>query len=504
MAKPARDIDWRAAAAGGRPTDAPSWIDDINNPYLHGVYAPIQAELDAVDCAVEGDLPRDLEGIFLRNGPNSVHRPPNRYHWFDGDGMVHSLMFRDGRAIYRNRWVRTDCFLAEGAAGHAIWPGMMGPVDFDLPHGPIKDTANTDLVYHHGNLLALWYNAGDVYALDPVTLAARGKDTLRGTLRHRMSAHAHVDEANGELLFFNYSDLEPHLSYGVAGPDGAILHEAEVPIPGVRLPHDMGFTEAYAILHDLPLFHDTELLRRYGKRVTAFHRRLPARFGVIPRRGSGASVRWFEAEPCYVLHVINSWEEDDWLVMDGCRSINPLPEGRPEEGSLASLLAYLRLEASVHRWRFNLRTGETREQALDDLNTEFPTINTLLGGRKTRYAYLQYIPPAATLGFRGVVKYDTVSGRRTRFDYGATSYGSEAPFAPCRGWRPGDAEDDGYVVSFITDVADWSSHCVVLNARDIEAGPVCRVRLPQRLPAGFHTTWIRGDQLFQGSSAKVA
>ncbi len=477
---------------GALPPDAPEWIRDIDNPYLHGVYAPTTREVSASGLEVTGRLPHDLHGLYVRNGPNPVHAPPHRHHWFDGDAWLAAIRFERGEASFQSRWVHTKAFEMEREAGHAIWPGVLGPYDFTLPIGPIKDTANTDITWFRGRLLALWYDAGTPYAVDPLTLDTLGPEDFDGQLDQRLSAHSKPDERTGELLFFNYSHFEPWLGFGVIDAAGRMVHRTRVELPGPRLPHDIGFTERYVILHDLPFFHDVELLRDKGKRIATFREDMPSRFGVLPRDADGSEVRWFEAQAGYVLHVINAWEEGDEIVMDGFTSTNPLPRPDPEDGSLKAMLAYLRLEASMHRWRFNLGTGETREHPLDDTNAEFPIINNTRAGLPTRYSWSQVIPPARTLTFSGLMKFDSVTGRRQLFDYGPGVYGSEAAFAP----RPGAVdEDDGYVTTFVTDTADWSSWCLVFDARDIAAGPLARVRIPQRLPAGFHATWVDGARL---------
>lgn len=147
-----------------------------------------------------------------------------------------------------------------------------------------------------------------------------------------------------------------------------------------------------------------------------------------------------------------------------------------------------------------MRTGEVREHVIDDLNTEFPMINPLYGGRPSQYTYNQYIPlledGGRTLQFEALVKYNTGTGAYARWDYGPGVYGSEAPFAPRLGATAADAEDDGYVVTLTTDTHTWRSECLIFDARAIAEGPMARVRLPQRLPAGFHTTWVRGEELY--------
>ncbi|HAM75702.1 MAG TPA: dioxygenase [Alcanivorax sp.] len=483
--------------------NTPQWIYGLDNPYLHGVYAPTTDELDVSGLAVEGELPADLEGAYFRNGPNPVFEPKNRYHPFDGDGMVHGVYFRNGQAAYRNRYVDTLALQGERADGRSISPGVMGPFDYSLSPFGIKDTSNTDIFIYNGDLMSLWYNAGHPYRLDAQTLGTKGYYDLEGRAQRRMSAHSKVDLATGELLFFDYGDEPPYMTYGVADPSGKLKHEVAIDLPGPRLPHDIGFTTNYTILHDLPFFHDMNVLRQHGYRVLTFHRNIPTRFGLIPRYGAGSEVRWFECEPCYILHTSNAWEAGEWVIMDGCRSTNPMPETKPGEGELASMLAYMRLEANNYRWRFNLRTGEVREGPIDDLNTEFNKTNPLYHGREGRFAYHQRIPlhheGGLTLRFTGLVKYDNETGKRWQWNYGPGVFGSESVFAPRRGATASTAEDDGYVITLVTDSNTWQSDCLIFDARDIEAGPVARVRMPQRVPYGFHATWARGEDLWRAS-----
>ena len=267
--------------------DAPDWIYALDNPYLHGAYAPTLNEIERARLTVEGKLPADLEGAYFRNGPNPAHAPRHRYHPFDGDGMVHGVYFRAGQASYRNRYVHTAALSDELATGQSVSPGVMGPFDYGVSEFGIKDTSNTDLLWHNGELVSLWYNAGHPYRLDGRTLETRGYYELEGRPQRRMSAHAKVDWETGELLFFDYGDEPPYMTYGVADACGRLLHEVPIDLPGPRLPHDIGFTRNYAVLHDLPFFHDLEVLRRHRYRVLTFHRDIPTRFGIIPRRGSG-------------------------------------------------------------------------------------------------------------------------------------------------------------------------------------------------------------------------
>jgi carotenoid cleavage dioxygenase len=265
----------------------------------------------------------------------------------------------------------------------------------------------------------------------------------------------------------------------------------------------MGVTSSHSILHDLPYFQDAEILRKHRKRVLRFHREVPARFGLIPRHGAGDAVRWFEAEPCYVLHVVNCWDDADEVVMIGCRQPNPGGRREPLEGPLASQLAERRRVHQLHEWRFNLATGRTRERVLDDSNTEFPKINQSYLGVRNRFAYHQYIPLLGEKSnisgrcqtFDALFKYDLSDGSYQRYDYGQGACGSETCFAPRAGASPESAEDDGYLVTFVHDSTDWTSRCLVFDARDIERGPVAVIRMPRRFNIGFHATWVPGEHL---------
>ncbi|HET9693255.1 MAG TPA: carotenoid oxygenase family protein [Steroidobacteraceae bacterium] len=492
------------------PPDRPTWVDGVDNPYLHGPYTPVVSEITAVDLEVlQGEIPHDLYGAYLRNGPNPVLKPRGTYHWFDGDGMVHGVYFRDGRASYVRKWVRTRALREEMQRGTVELAGIMGPFDVSrvgdgaqaINPDYCKDTGNTTLVLHHGRILAQWYNAGRVHALDPLTLDTLGEEDFGGALDTTLNAHPKVDPRNGDYLDYDYGDFKSYLTYYVIGADGRLKHKARVDLPGPRLPHDTTFTPNYTILHDFPLYHDVEVLRRTGHRVVQFHRDEPSRFGVIPRCGTQEQVRWFEFEPGYVLHMVNAWEDGDCIVMDGCFQPDPTIRRDPTEGPLGSMIAYLRYRGHLRRWRMNLRTGEKHEQQLDDLNVEFCLPDTELYGVKSRYSYHQRIPTdLQTLAFDALVKYDHERGTREVYQYADGWYPSEAPFA--RSTRGGD-EDAGYVTTIATNVYDYRSEAWIFDAKRITDGPIARVRIPARVAPGFHAYWASGRNLWGSGDARL-
>ncbi len=459
------------------------------NPYLAQLYAPVHEErvVEHEAMQIEGELPVDLQGVYFRNGPNPQFEPKGRYHWFDGDGMVHAVRFDGGRATYRNAWVRTSAFGAEGTAGEAVWNGLLESRLANPADAPEKDSANTDVIVHNGRLTALWYRCGAPYALDPRTLTTLGPDGFGAGFHGTVSAHAKVDERTEEVCFFDYGDTLPYLRYGVLGPNGSVSHLIDVELPGPRLPHDMAITANHSILMDLPLVNDPAAAAA-GRYRVSFARDLPSRFGILPRHGDAASVRWFEADPTYIYHSVNAWEDGDEIVMIACRITDVAPR-LPMEGPLGGMLASLRPDAVTYRYRFNLRTGATIEEPLDEVSTEFPAINQSFTGQRNRFSYQMHIADEPTMLHDGLYRYDLDTGASTTYWFGPGRWGTEAAFAP----RPGATEeDDGYVVLYVTDAATHRTDVEILDARDIAAGPVCRLRLPVRIPLGFHATWA-GD-----------
>ncbi|MGY4711061.1 carotenoid oxygenase family protein [Mycolicibacterium sp. CBM1] len=475
--------------------------EDDDHPYRTGPWRPQTTEWRADDITVvEGELPTDLDGVYLRNTENPLHPALKAYHPFDGDGMLHIVGFRDGKAFYRNRFVRTDGFEAENAAAGPLWPGLAEPLSLakvDYGWGArtlMKDASSTDVVVHRGTALTSFYQCGDLYRVDPYSGETLGKETFNGAFPTDwgVSAHPKVDDRTGEMLFFNYSKSAPYMHYGVVDDNNDLVHYRDVPLPGPRLPHDMAFTRNYVILNDFPLFWDADLLER-NAHVARFHRDMPSRFAVLPRRGDGP-IRWFEAEPTYVLHFTNAYEDGDEIVLDGFFQGDPEPtdNGTGTKWQRAfRFLALDRMQARLHRWRLNLVTGGLTEEPLSDNITEFGMINSGYAGEPYRYTYAASGKPGWFL-FDGLVRHDLHTGIEQRHSFGEGVYGSETAMAPRVGSR---AEDDGYLVTLATDMTADASYCLVFDAARVDDGPVCKLRLPERISSGTHSTWVAGDAL---------
>lgn len=478
--------------------------EKVYSPYLEGNFAPVREEVTRDDLPITGELPAAMEGMFVRTGPNPQFDVIKGYHWFGGDGMLHGVRVKDGKASYRNRYVQSEGYKKERAAGHALWDSTIGAPDFGNPNGPSRgNTGNTALVWHDGRLLTLW-EAGDPHHIRLPGLETCGTYNYDGKLIHAFTAHPKVDEFSGEMLFFGYNAMGmdmstgaklPYLQYSVVGADGQLNHTTAIDLPAGVMMHDFAVTEHYSIFMDLPLVFSLERAMRGGP-AFAFEADRGSRFGILPRHADGSEVRWFEGPPCYVFHTLNAYEEGGDIVLDACRMDHmdlgalsstsaPDPDRKP--------LVTKGNPQSLYRWRFNLATGGMKEGPLDDQPTEFPRVNDGLVSRPARFGYTARFDSGSGMPEAdAIIKYDLERGTNQVHLHGKGRYSGEPVFVP----RPGAAaEDDGWVVCYVYDDTSGTSEFVVINAQDFEAAPVARVHLPQRVPYGFHGAWISEDRI---------
>ncbi|MGH8072304.1 MAG: carotenoid oxygenase family protein [Candidatus Entotheonellia bacterium] len=469
--------------------------DWLANPFLQGNFAPVHEEITADHLTVIGTLPQEMDGMYVRNGPNPQFPPIKSYHWFEGDGMLHGVQVQGGRASYRNRYIRTAGWQEEEEAGKAVYGSFLDPPDlWRILAGkpPFKHTANTALVWHDGRLLALM-EAAEPYEIKVPSLDTVGPYTYGGRLKHPFTAHPKVDLATGELLFFGYAWRKPYVQCSVVNAQGQITRTTPIEMPRPIMMHDFAITARYTLFMDLPLTFSVWRMLRGGP-VLKFEPELGARIGILPRHGTGQDIRWFEVSSCYVFHTLNAYEEADEVVLLACRTQDfPaaffMPPGKRLDGGDGIGKEFV---PRMYRWRFHLTTGTTREETLDEVPSEFPRINEGLMGGQTRYGYTagfvegEYSPSL-------LIKYDYKQGSAEHHVHGKGRWGGEGVFVPRPNAR---AEDDGWVVTYVYDAANGISEMVVIEAQNFPAPPVARVRIPARVPYGFHGAWIAGDMLW--------
>jgi carotenoid cleavage dioxygenase-like enzyme len=453
---------------------------------LVGNYAPVHDELEVAELAVTGVLPPQLDGLYVRNGANPAFPPLGRYHLFDGDGMLHGVELRGGRAGYRNRFVESKGLRAERRAGRALFGGLG---EYRLPEpelvaeaGLFKNTANTNIVRHAGRYLALMEGALPTEV--DAGLATVGEYDFGGALVGAMTAHPKVDPTTGEMLFFGYSPLPPYLRYHVVDAAGRLVRSVEIDLPAPVMMHDFVVTDGHVVLFDLPASFDLEAMLA-GHAFVTWRPERGARIGVLPRDGGGDDVTWIEVDPCYVFHFLNGWDgADGTVVVDGCRAAR-LPTAFGDEVLTEPV------RPSLHRWTIDPAAGTVREEQLDDQWAEFPRVADSRAGLPNRYGYAGRATrwEAELVQFTGVVKWELETGRSWVHHYGDTCEAGEAVFAPD---PEGTGEDAGWLLNLVYDRATDRSELVVLDAGDLDAEPVARVHLPRRVPFGFHGNWLAG------------
>jgi carotenoid cleavage dioxygenase len=337
--------------------------------------------------------------------------------------------------------------------------------------------ANTHVIRHAGRILALEEGSWP-YELDP-ELATRGCFDFGGRLATAMTAHPKLCPDTGEMLFFGYGVLPPYLTYHRVAADGRLVQSEEIPVGGPTMMHDFAVTRRHAIFMDLPVVFDMDLALR-GEMPFHWSDDYPARMGVMPRDGGAADLRWFEVSPCYVFHTLNAWSDGDAVVLDGCRITDLWRRAGDFEGSRTTL----------HRWRFDLGSGAVREETLDDRGQDFPRVADRTVGRRHRFGYTLLfgsVPAPGEPALGRLLQTDFETGARREHDFGAGARPGEPVFVPAPG---ADGDDEGWVLSYVHDEDRERTALVVLDASRFDAPPVARIPLPQRVPYGFHGSWL--------------
>ena len=388
--------------------------------------------------------------------------------------MLHAVRFDDGRASYRNRWVRTRGLELERKRGRALWTGLLERRQFDNPEGAVKNTANAGLVCHAGRLLAL-HDQGEPYEVELPGLDTAGVFTANRRLRHPLAPHPKVDPATGEMFAIGYSPVaKPHLQYSLFAADGGLVHTTAIELPIGVMVHDFALTERFAVLMNHPYTFDVRRWLR-GEPIARFEPERGSFIGLLPRRASGSEVRWFPVAPCFVYHVVNAWDDGEH---GRARRVPPLgarPARRPRAAARArGALAALALAHRPARQRRRCaRSRSTRRHA------DLPSIHPAKVGRRARFAFASRLrsrhAPAARR--RAAQVRPRHAGQHPRSTpSGRTA--SAARGSSCRGPGASD-EDDGWLLAFVHDEAEGAERA----ARDRRPRPRGAAAGPGPAPA---------------------
>ena len=448
---------------------------------------------------VEGEIPAALEGTIFRNGPGLTDINGYRLkHPFDGDGMINAIAFKDGKAFYRNKFVRTEGYLAEQKSGKPEYRGVFGTQKpggwlanaFDLR---LKNIANTHVVYWGGKLLALW-EAAEPHRLDPQTLETMGIDYLDGLLKEgdAFAAHPKFDpDCEGTARMVNFgvkTGLSSTISLYEFTPDGALAHQHKHSVPGFAFLHDFAITPNYCIFVQNPVsFNPLPFVAGFkgAAECIQFNSKQPTKIVLIPRNGVD-EVRFFETDPCFVFHHANAFEQDGKIVLDSvCYDSFPTIDDAEDY----STVDFDHVPAS-QLWRLtvDLTTENVEVEKIIERPCEFPAMHPAQVGREYRYLYMGTTDgKVKNAPLQALIKRDMKTGEEQLWSAAPRGFGGEPVFAA----RPGgEAEDDGWVLLWIYNAAGDRTELAIFDAQDITPGPIATLKLKHHVPYGLHGSFV--------------
>ncbi len=434
--------------------------------HLLGNGRPVTEEQTISELKVTGSIPSELDGRYVRTGANPLSG--TSAHPFFGDGMMHGVRLRDGKAEwYRNRYVQTPFITNPGV--DVLDPSVM----MDMK----SSKANTHVIGHAGKILVL-EEGHFPYVVDG-DLGTVGPTDFGGVLKGSFTAHPKTCPVTGELLAFGYSPLEPYLRYLRVSATGELVQTENITVGGPTMMHDFNITRNHVIFMDLPAVFNMELAMS-GDIPIRWDDNYPARLGVMPRDGTDEQVTWYDINPCYVFHPMNSYEEGDTIVLDVARFSHMWRESSMDFPS-----------PELWRWTINTVMGKVSEEQIDDRGAEFPRVADSVIGLKHRYGYMMATSDLGNVGdpmsaSGSILKYDRENGRRTEIEFGRGRMGGEAVFVPSANPK---SEDDGYLMTYVYDASTDESSFVIMDAATMDNTPVASIELP-RIPNGFHGSWI--------------
>jgi carotenoid cleavage dioxygenase-like enzyme len=481
-------------------------------PMFRGPYAPTRAEIDIVDCEVEGKLPPDLAGTFYRVGPDFQYPPKLPNIPFDGEGHVGMFRFANGHVDYRSRYVRTQRFKAQAAAREALFGTYRNPyTDDPRVKGVSRGTANTAVVFHHGKLLALKEDSPPV-VLDPDTLATLDDYyTFGGALRSlTFTAHPKIDPESGEMVAFGYEsrgEATDDVAVLVIDQHGKLKRELSIKVPYAGMIHDFAVTQKHIAFLVIPMITDVPAMKA-GRVHFSWDSTLPTWLGVMRRDGDGSDLRWFKGPERCATHTMGCFSDGDRVFIDmDMGAKNQFPFFPNKDGSPFDSIA-----AQGHVTRLSVDLAHATRPGYE-MEILYPH-NGVLSRQDDRYHTVPYsvgfmpcIDEAQPLDPRLAQAPLRPLNTWTRFDHakrqtqvyfgGADSGLSECCFVP-RSARA--AEGDGYLIGTAQRLFESRTDLLILDAQRLAEGPIATVRMPFRIFNQIHGCWVPAAQRAAGTT----
>jgi beta,beta-carotene 9',10'-dioxygenase len=453
-------------------------------------FADQTEELRVDALAVSGTVPAWLSGGLVRVTPAQMDFDKRSVsHWFDGMAMLNRFGFAgDGSVSYASRFLDTDArrsALATGGAsiaGFATDPcrSLFQRVQ-SLFSPDLTDNANVNLARLGDEYIAMTETPIPV-RFDAETLATLGHDDGAAGFGQITTAHPHHDADRNELVNFA-AHLGRSSEYRIyarrSRTEGRVLATMAVREPSYM--HSFALTPRYALLLENPLvvnplklatgfkafIHNYKWKPELGVRIHAFDRE------------TGALHRTWTADPFFVFHTINAFEDGDDLVVDLCAHEDASIIDLLELEALRSGSGHSTLGARPLRLTLAAGSGVASSRELADVDLELPRIAYRTNnGQPYRFIYGGSAGGAAFL--KRLVKIDIEDGSFAVWDE-PNAWAGEPVFVP----RPGGVdEDDGVVLSVVLDADAGSSFLLMLDASTFEE--IARAQAPHHVPFGFH------------------
>lgn len=474
--------------------------DACTSPHpLAGMARSLRQEHDYAP-KVDGTLPEELRGTLYRNGPGLFERGNvRRRHLLDGDGMIQALDLDGGTVRYRNRFVRTDKFVAEECAGRFLFPtwSTLAPGGWLRNIGyPAKSQAGVTPVMHDGTLLA-FDDFALPYALDPDSLRTIGEFRPGGAAAlSNYNAHSKIDGHSGDWVLFG-QNYGRHMTVNVLiiGKDGAVKTRLSEKVPRYTYLHDCFVTARYVVFN-LHALRFSPYLMLLGLRSTIDSFTWAPQEGnlllVLDKNGVEAP-RYIEAPAAFMWHSLNAYERGNGIVAEFVGYDDP-DHFLGDDASLAAIMEGRTGKAvhpgTVRRYVINVKQNRVNQEILARESYEFPIVNPHRVGHRYRNGYFTYSAGAA-LQDTGIARIDMLSGRRELFDFGNKFLVGEAVFAP----RPGvsfsgdEALEQGWLLSQVFNLTTQTSFFAVFDAARLADGPIARILLEHHVPISFHGCW---------------
>ncbi|OAG07137.1 carotenoid oxygenase, partial [Paraphaeosphaeria sporulosa] len=480
-------------------------------PQFSDFMKPCRFEGEIQHLEVYGEIPLEIDGTFYRVMPDP-QLPPfvENDPWFNGDGNVSAFQIKDGRCHFKQRYVRTEKFMRERQAKRAL-AGKYRNKYTDAVEFKVRTTANTNIVYFNGRLLACKEDAPP-YSMDPRTLATLGLEDFDGQLPSlTFTAHPKLDNETGELLCFGYEakgDGTPDVCYFSIDSTGRFTETVWLVSPIVAMIHDFAFTKNWILFPIIPQTCDLERMKQGGEHWQ-WNADVPFYVGVLPRHGaSGADVKWFRAPNAFPGHTVNAFEDDAGNIVFDLPLTDrnvffwwPDAQGRapnPEE-----------ISAQLVRFTFNPRSTNLDLPPHEVIGTddcEFPRIDDRVSGRKHTHAFFDLMDPSLGTDFGTILPrmggghppYNSIGHLdyhtkiMTKYFPGPTHLVQEPIFVLRKGTEV--AEGDGWVVVLVNNYASMLSELHVVGTKDFTKAQAI-IYLPIRLRAGLHGNWVDAQDL---------